>query len=159
MSVVTQVIATADREVRYLSKGELDAIGLFFQEGPQRLRIVSILNNNVEEIVEKGTQRFWQRCPITPSHSDHPQFQSSCLRDLAWFVRLISYSVAVGDVDPLEASGVRGAKEMYLSLEVPLRNLADCVRSLKEVTLEMLSVADGTEVGPYFDYLIAGLSP
>ncbi len=159
MSVVTQAIATADREVRYLSKGELDAIDLFFQAGPQRLRIVSILNNNVETIVEKGSQRFWQRCPITPSHSDNQRFQASCLRDQAWFIRLISYSVAVGDVDPLETSGVRGVKEMYLSLEVPLRNLADCMRSLKEVTLEILSVEDGPEVGPYFDYLIAGLMP
>ncbi|MEL7332130.1 MAG: allophycocyanin subunit alpha-B [Cyanobacteria bacterium J06560_2] len=159
MSVITQAIATADREVRYLSKGELDMINRFFDDGPQRLRIVSILNNNVGEIVEKGTQRFWQRCPITPSNTDNRQFQVSCLRDQAWFIRLISYAVAVGDVDPLEASGVRGAKEMYRSLEVPLRNLADCMRSLKEVTLEMLSIEDAAEVGPYFDYLIAGLMP
>lgn len=159
MSVITQAISTADREVRYLSKGELDIINRFFDDGPQRLRIVSILNNNVEEIVEKGTQRFWQRCPITPSNSDNLQFQASCLRDQAWFIRLISYAVAVGDVDPLDASGIRGAKDMYRSLEVPLRNVADCVRALKEVTLEMLSIEDATEVGPYFDYLIAGLMP
>ena len=159
MSTITQAIATADREVRYLSKGELDTIALFFQEGNQRLRIVSILNNNVDEIVEKGAQRFWQRCPITPSNTDNPTFQASCLRDQSWFIRLISYAVAAGDVDPLESSGVRGAKEMYLSLGVPLRNLADCMRSLKEVTLDMLSVEDAAEVGPYFDYLIAGLMP
>lgn len=159
MSIITQAIANADREVRYLSRGELDAIGLFFEDWPQRLRIVSILNNNVQTIVDKGSQRFWQRCPITPSHSDNQRFQASCLRDQAWFIRLISYAVAVGDVDPLEASGVRGAKEMYLSLGVPLRNLADCMRALKEVTLEMLDPGDAVEVGPYFDYLIAGLMP
>lgn len=159
MSVITQAIATADREVRYLSKGELDMINRFLDDGHQRLRIVSVLNNNVEEIVEKGAQRFWQRCPITPSNSDNPQFQASCLRDQAWFVRLISYAVAAGDVDPLEDSGVRGVKEMYRSLEVPLKNWVDCVRSLKEVTLEMLSIEDAAEVGPYFDYLIAGLMP
>ncbi|MGC1308154.1 MAG: allophycocyanin [Phormidesmis sp.] len=159
MSIITQTIATADREVRYISHGELEAIELFFQNGPQRLRIVSILNNNVEEIVEKGSQRFWQRRPMTPSHIGNPVFQSSCLRDQAWFIRLISYAVAVGDVDPLAASGVKGAKEMYRSLEVPLVNLADCMLALKEVTLEMLSLEDAAEVGPYFDYLIAGLMP
>ncbi|MGD1896653.1 MAG: allophycocyanin subunit alpha-B [Phormidesmis sp.] len=159
MSVITQAIATADREVRYLSKGELDMIGRFFNDGPQRLRIVSILNSNVDEIVEKGSRRFWQQHPETPSHSGNPRFQSSCLRDQAWFIRLISYAVAVGDVDPLESSGVRGARQMYLSLEVPLRLVAQCVRSLKDVTLDMLSVEDAAEVGPYFDYLIAGLMP
>lgn len=159
MSVITQAIATADREVRYLSQGELNAITRFFHNGPQRLRIVSILNSNVEEIVEKGSQRFWQRCPITPSNAKDERFQASCLRDQAWFIRLISYAVATGDVDPLEASGVKGAKEMYTSLEVPLRNLVDCMRALKEVTLEMLSLEDAAEVGPYFDYLIGGLMP
>ncbi len=159
MSVITQAIATADREVRYLSKGELDAVERFFHNGSQRLRIVSILNSNVEEIVQKGSQRFWQRCPITPSNAENERFQASCLRDQAWFIRLISYAVAAGDVDPLEDSGVRGAKEMYQSLGVPLRNLADCMRALKEVTLEMLSLEDVAEVGPYFDYLIAGLMP
>lgn len=159
MSVITQAIATADREVRYLSKGELDAVERFFNNGAQRLRIVSILNSNVTEIVEKGSRRFWQRCPITPSNAENERFQASCLRDQAWFIRLISYSVAAGDVDPLEDSGVRGAKEMYQSLGVPLKNLADCMRALKEVTLEMMSLEDAVEVGPYFDYLIAGLMP
>ena len=159
MSVITQAIATADREVRYLSKGELDAVERFFHNGSQGLRIVSILNSNVEEIVQKGSQRFWQRCPITTSNAENERFQASCLRDQAWFIRVISYGVAAGDVDPLEDSGVRGAKEMYQSLGVPLRNLADCMRALKEVTLEMLSLEDVAEVGPYFDYLIAGLMP
>ncbi|MEL6605331.1 MAG: allophycocyanin subunit alpha-B [Cyanobacteria bacterium J06614_10] len=159
MSVITEAIATADREVRYLSQGELAMISLFFQDGPQRLRIVSILNSNVDDIVERGSQRFWQRCPITPSHAGNPTFQASCMRDQAWFIRLISYAVAAGDVAPLAESGVKGAKEMYRSLGVPLRNVADCMRSLKAVTLEMLSLEDAAEVGPYFDYLIAGLMP
>lgn len=159
MSIITQTIATADREVRYLSKGELDALDLFFQNGEQRLRIVSVLNSNVDTIVEKGSQRFWQSYPITPSNSDNQTFQSSCLRDQAWFIRLISYAVATGDIDPLERSGVRGAKEMYGSLEVPLKNVAGCMKSLKEVTLDLLSPEDAAEVGPYFDYLIQGLMP
>ena len=62
MSIITQAIANADREARYLSRGELNNISYFFQDGQQRLRIASILTNNVQLIVEKGSQRFWQRC-------------------------------------------------------------------------------------------------
>ncbi|MEO0533452.1 MAG: allophycocyanin subunit alpha-B [Cyanobacteria bacterium P01_A01_bin.123] len=159
MSIITQVIANADREARYLSRGELDAIGFFFEDGQQRLRIASVLSANVQTIVEKGSQRFWQRCPITPSNSGNPTFRASCLRDQGWFIRLISYAVVVGDIDPLQVSGVRGVKAMYLSLEIPLRNVAECMRCLKEVTLELLSLEDGAEVAPYFDYLIQGLMP
>ncbi|MEM8809315.1 MAG: allophycocyanin subunit alpha-B [Cyanobacteria bacterium P01_G01_bin.38] len=159
MSIITQAIANADREARYLSRGELDTISHFFQDGQQRLRVASILTNNVESIVEKGSQRFWQRCAVTPSNSGNPTFRASCLRDQGWFIRLISYAVVVGDIDPLQASGIRGAKEMYLSLEIPLRNLVECMRCLKEVTLDLLSLEDAAEVAPYFDYLIQGLMP
>jgi len=157
MSIITQAIANADREVRYLSPGELDAMRHFFAAGQQRLRIASILTANVQLIVEQGSQRFWQRYPVTPSNSDNHTFRASCLRDQSWFLRLITYAVVVGDIDPLQASGVRGASQMYRSLEIPLRNVAECIRCLKEVTLELLSLEDGVEVGPYFDYLIQGL--
>ncbi|MGF1523011.1 MAG: allophycocyanin subunit alpha-B [Leptolyngbyaceae cyanobacterium] len=159
MSIITQAIANADREARYLSRGELNIIHHFFEAGEQRLRIASILTTNVQAIVEKGSQRFWQRCSITPSNSGNSTFRASCLRDQAWFLRLISYAVVVGDIDPLQASGVRGVKEMYVSLEIPLKNVAECMRCLKEVTLELLVVEDAAEVAPYFDYLIQGLMP
>ena len=48
---------------------------------------------------------------------------------------------------------------MYNSLEIPLRNVAECMRCLKEVTLDLLSLEDAAEVAPYFDYLIQGLMP
>lgn len=159
MTIITQAIANADREVRYLSQGELNAIRHFFQDGQQRLRIASILTANVQSIVEQGSQRFWQRCPVTPSNSGNSTFRASCLRDQAWFLRLITYAVVVGDIDPLQASGIKGVKEMYLSLEIPLRNVAECTRCLKEVTLDLLNLEDAAEVAPYFDYLIQGLMP
>ncbi|MGJ3244833.1 MAG: allophycocyanin subunit alpha-B [Elainellaceae cyanobacterium] len=159
MSIITQAIANADREVRYLSHGELNAIRGFFEDGQQRLRISSILTANVDEIVERGSQKFWDRCPITPSNSGNHTFRASCLRDQGWYIRLVSYAVVVGDIDPLRDSGIKGVKKMYTSLEIPLRNVVECMRCLKEATLEELSIEDANEVGPYFDYLIQAMMP
>ncbi|NJO76439.1 MAG: allophycocyanin [Leptolyngbyaceae cyanobacterium RM1_406_9] len=159
MSIITRAIASADREARYLSYGELQAIRDFYEAGPQRLRIASILAENESQIVQLGSQRFWQRCPYTPSNSGNPTFRASCMRDQGWYVRLIVYSVIVGDVEPLQRIGVNGAKEMYTSLEIPLRNLVEALRCLKEVALEMMTVEDASEVAPYFDYLIQGMMP
>jgi len=159
MSIITQSIANADREARYLSRGELNSLHRYFERGAQRLRIASIVTANIDTIVEKGSERFWQRCQITPSNSGHPTFRSSCLRDQSWYLRLITYAVVVGDIDPLQASGLKGAKAMYTSLEIPLRNLAVCMDCLKEVTLDLLNPEDQEEVSPYFDYLIQGLTP
>lgn len=159
MSIITQSIANADREARYLSHGELNALRSFFAEGSQRLRIAAILTANADRIVERGSEIFWQRCPITPSHSGNATFRASCVRDQGWYIRLITYAVVVGDIDPLEESGVKGAKAMYTALEIPLRNLVECMGCLKEAALDLLIQADRAEVGPYFDYLIQGLMP
>ncbi|WP_421655878.1 allophycocyanin subunit alpha-B [Leptothermofonsia sp. ETS-13] len=159
MSIVTRSIAIADREARYLNPGELSAISEYFAEGSDRLRIATILMANERYIVERGSQRFWERCPVTPSNSGNPTYRASCQRDQSWYVRLVSYAVIVGDITPIEKIGVKGGKEMYNSLGVPLRNVVECMGCLKEVALELLSLKDAAEVAPYFDYIIQGLTP
>lgn len=159
MSVITRSIAIADREARFLSVGELNAIKSFFTDGQNRLRIATILANNEKQIIEKGTQRFWERCPVTPSNSGNPTYRASCMRDQSWYIRLVTSAIIVGDIEPIEKIGIKGAKEMYNSLGVPLRNLVECMRCLKEVSLSLLALEDAVEVAPYFDYLIQGFIP
>jgi len=43
MSIITKAIASADREARYLSPGELRTIRDFYNGGENRLRIATIL--------------------------------------------------------------------------------------------------------------------
>jgi allophycocyanin-B len=159
MSIVTQLIATADRQARYLNLGELNAVRDFFLDGQNRIRIAEVLMANETQIVQKGSQKFWERCPVTPSNSGNPVFRASCLRDQTWYVRLVTYAVIAGDINPIQKSGIKGAQEMYNSLGVPIRNLMECMRCLKEVALDFLPLEDAIEVAPYFDYIIQGFRP
>jgi allophycocyanin-B len=159
MSIITQSIAIADREARYLNLGELGAIRDFLEAGQHRIGIASTLMANEESIVYKSTQKFWERCPVTPSNSGNPVFQASCMRDQSWYLRLVTYAVIADDVEPLDKIGLKGAKEMYLSLGVPLNNIVECMKCLKDVALDLLPLEDVAEVAPYFDYLIQGLKP
>lgn len=156
MSIITRSIKSADRQARYLNLGELQAIANFYQGGGDRLRLAQILVANEAEIVNRGSQRFWQRYPNTPSNTGNPTFRASCLRDQAWYLRLISYAIILEDTQPIETSGIKGVKEMYESLQIPLKNLAECMRCLKEVTTEMLNLEDAAAIAPYFDYIIQG---
>ncbi len=156
MSIITRSIKSADRQARYLNLGELKAVEDFYQGGEDRLRLAQILVANEAEIVNKGSQRLWQRYPNTPSNTGNPTFRASCMRDQGWYLRLISYAIVLGDTEPIDRSGIKGVKEMYESLEIPLKNLAECMRCLKEVTTEMLSLKDAIAIAPYFDYIIRG---
>jgi allophycocyanin-B len=159
MNVIVRSITNADREARYLNRGELNAIQEFYQGGGDRIRIAAILTSQESQIVEQGSLKFWEGCPITPSNSGNSTFRASCLRDQAWYVRLVTYAIIVGDVQPIEESGIQGAKVMYTSLGVPLENLVHCLQCLKIAALEFLSLDDRVQVAPYFDYLIQGMRP
>ena len=159
MSIITRSIAQADREARYLSAGELSAIQDFYEGGLSRLELATVLMENEQKLVDKASLRFWERCPDTPSNSGNKTYRASCLRDQSWYIRLITYSLVVGDIEPLAEIGTIGVQEMYESLEIPLPNLVEAIRSLKEVSLELFSSKNASVVAPYFDYLIQSLMP
>jgi allophycocyanin-B len=159
MSIITRTIAIADLEARYLTIDELHTIRNFFEVGQKRLRIAKILAANSQMIINTGTQKFWERCPVTPSNSGNPTYRASCIRDQGWYIRLITYALVEGDTKTIDTVGIRGAKEMYISLGIPLENLVECMRCLKETALALLSLEDAAVVAPYFDCVICGLTP
>jgi allophycocyanin-B len=161
MSVVSQVILNADEELRYPSSGELQSISAFFQTGEQRMRIVETLTENEKKIVQEASKQLWQKRPdfIAPGGNAYGDRQRAlCLRDYGWYLRLVTYGVLCGDIDPIEKIGVIGAREMYNSLGVPVPGMAEAIRCLKKASLGLLSDEDAREAGPYFDYIIQAMS-
>jgi allophycocyanin-B len=158
MSLVMQVIQNADEELRYPTPGEMRMFQNFCKTGERRIRIASMLAENEQRIVERGSWRFWKRCPVTPSNSGNLRKTSSCQRDQGWYVRLVAYCVLAGNEKPLADIGTIGMKEMYNSLGIPLANWVEAVRCLKEEAIALLSEEDAAEVTPYFDHIIQTLS-
>ena len=83
---------------------------------------------------------------------------ATCLRDLDYYLRLITYGVVAGDVTPIEEIGVVGVREMYRSLGTPIDAVAAGVRAMKDAAASMMSAEDAAEAGAYFDYLIGAMS-
>lgn len=158
MSLVTELILNADSEARYPAPKELRIFQDFVKTGEQRVRIARALAENEDRIVQNGSQKFWERCPNTPSNAGNSRKTASCQRDQGWYVRLIAYSILAGSERPLEDIGTVGIKEMYNNLEIPIRNIAECMRCLKEEAMAVLNDDDAREVAPYFDLIIQSLS-
>lgn len=158
MSLITELILNADSEARYPAPKEIRIFQDFLKTGEQRIRIAKTLAENEQRIVQNGSNRFWERCPNTPSNSGNERKTASCQRDQGWYIRLIAYSILAGSEKPLEDIGTIGIKEMYNNLEIPIRNIAECMRCLKEEAIALMSEDDAVEVAPYFDYIIRALS-
>jgi len=160
MSVVTKSIVNADAEARYLSPGELDRIKGFVSSGERRLRIAQTLTESRERIVKQAGDQLFQKRPdvVSPGGNAYSeQMTATCLRDLDYYLRLITYGVVSGDVTPIEEIGLVGVREMYNSLGTPIPGVAEGIRGLKNAASSLLSGEDAAEAGYYFDYVIGAM--
>ena len=160
MSIVTKSIVNADAEARYLSPGELDRIKGFVTSGEGRLRIAQTLTESRERIIKEAGDRLFQKRPdvVSPGGNAYgEEMTATCLRDMDYYLRLITYGVVAGDVTPIEEIGLVGVKEMYKSLGTDIGAVAQSVREMKEVSTGMMSADDAGEAGSYFDYVIGAM--
>lgn len=161
MSIVSNSIINADAEARYLSPGELDQIKSFVAGGQRRLRVAQVLAESRERIVKQAGGQLFQKRPdvISPGGNAYgEEMTASCLRDMDYYLRLVTYGVVAGDVTPIEEIGIIGAREMYRALGTPLEAMAEAVREMKSVATGILTGADAEEAGFYFDYVVGALS-
>jgi len=151
---------TADAEARYLSPGELDRIKGFVTSGERRLRIAQTLTESRERIVKQAGDKLFQKRPdvVSPGGNAYgEEMTATCLRDMDYYLRLITYGVVAGDVTPIEEIGLVGVREMYKSLGTDIGAVAQSVREMKEVATSMMSPEDAGEAGSYFDYVIGAM--
>lgn len=161
MSIVSNSIINADAEARYLSPGELDQIKSFVSGGDQRLRVANALSENRERIVKQAGSQMFQKRPdvISPGGNAYGEdMTAACLRDMDYYLRLVTYGIVSGDVTAIEEIGIIGAREMYRSLGTPLDAIVESVREMKSASLSLLGGQDSDEASFYFDYVIGALS-
>jgi allophycocyanin-B len=158
MSIVKQVILNADEEVRYPTPGEIRMIQNFCKTGEERIRLATILAKNEKKIVERATPKFWKLCSKTPSNSGNAQKTEAAMRDVSWYIRLVSYCLLAGNDRPLVEIGLIGMKELYNNVLVPLENVRQYLLCIREEVSQLLSNEDAAEVIPYFDQILQVIS-
>ncbi len=161
MSIVTKSIVNADAEARYLSPGELDRIKGFVTSGEKRLRIAETLTGARERIVKQAGDQLFQKRPdvVSPGGNAYgEEMTATCLRDMDYYLRLVTYGVVSGDVTPIEEIGIVGVREMYKSLGTPIDAVVEGVRAMKNVATSLLAGEDAAEAAAYFDYVIGAMS-
>lgn len=156
MSIVLQSIARADAEIRYLTPDEMNQIRDFLMSGERRLKIIKILTESREVIIKKAANELFRRQSNLVSIGGNAygeKMTATCLRDMDYYLRLVTYSVATGGTKPLKDIGVIGVRQMYQSLGTSLEAMAESIRQMKAIALSLMSAEDASEVGAYFDYL------
>ncbi len=160
MSIITKMIVKADAETRYPTPGEMEQMKSFIMSGERRLSIVQTLTGSRQRIVQQAGEQLFQKQPrlISPVGNAYgKEMTATCLRDLDYYLRLLTYSIAAGATTPIQDIGIIGVREMYRSLGTPIESVAEGVRVMKGIVMPLLSGEDASEVSFYFDYLISAL--
>lgn len=160
MSIIMKMIVKADAETRYPTPEEIEQIKSFIINGERRLRVVQTLTGSRQRIIQQTGEQLFSSQPrlVSPGGNAYgSEMTAICLRDLDYYLRLLTYSIAAGETSPIQNTGLIGVREMYRSLGTPIESVAEGVRVMKRIVTPLLSGEDASEVSFYFDYLIGAL--
>ena len=157
---ITNVINKSDVQGLYLDTASMGSLESYFASGELRVRAAATISANASAIIRDAVAKALLYSDITrPGGNAYgEEMTATCLRDMDYYLRLVTYGIVAGDVTPIEEIGVIGAKELYRSLGTPLEALAESVREMKTVAMGLLTGADAEEAGTYFDYVVGALA-
>jgi allophycocyanin beta subunit len=157
---ITNVINQADVQGLYLDGSAMGRLEQYFASGELRVRAAATISANASAIIKQAVAKSLLYSDITrPGGNMYTTRRyAACIRDLDYYLRLVTYGIIAGDVTPIEEIGIIGAKEMYRSLGTPLEAMAEAVREMKNAAMGLLTGADAEEAGFYFDYVVGALS-
>ena len=158
---ISGLIGRYDQLGRYFDRSAIDNIESFLDDSTLRIRAVELINGSAAEIVREASQRLFLDEPdlLLPGGNAYTTRRlAACLRDMDYYLRLVTYGIVAGDVTPIEEIGVIGAKELYRSLGTPLEAMAEAVREMKTVAMGLLTGDDAAEAASYFDYVVGALA-
>ena len=157
---ITNVINKSDVQGLYLDTASMSNLESYFASGELRVRAAATISANASAIIRDAVAKALLYSDITrPGGNAYgEEMTATCLRDMDYYLRLVTYGIVSGDVTPIEEIGVIGAKELYRSLGTPLEAMAEAVREMKTVAMGLLTGDDAAEAGTYFDYVVGALA-
>jgi allophycocyanin alpha subunit len=161
MSAITKAILNADAEARYLSPGEIDVVRSYVASGERRVRVARVLSENARNIVKSGGDQMFQKRPdlVAPGGNAYGETRTAkCLRDLDYYLRMVTYGVLAGDTTPVDELCLIGIKETYSLLEVPVPGVIEGIKAMKAQATALMPADDAAEASFYFDYVISAMS-
>ena len=111
---VRDLILQADDELRYPTSGELRSMEAFLNDG-SAASALRVLTDNERKIVDESAKQLFslQTGLRAPGGNANGQKQrAQCLRDLSWYLRLVTYGGLAGSTSFIESTGLIGTRDV-----------------------------------------------